>query len=87
MKEAETLAPPENDSSGTAGVTNPGGSNSTAFIQALTGGIKDVLNNISGGGKRSQKKKTMDRYSKTWRLMGATESTGTAGGNQLLQGL
>ena len=86
MKEAETLAPPENESSGIAGVTNPGGSDSTAFIQALTGGSKDVLNNTSGGEKRSQKKKTVDRYSKTWQLMGATESTGIAGGKTTTPG-
>ena len=41
MKEAETLAPPANDSSGTAGVTNPGGTDSTTFLQALTGGFKE----------------------------------------------
>ena len=51
MKEAETLASPDKDSSRTAGVPSPGGSDSTAFIQALTGGIKDVLNNTSGGGE------------------------------------
>ena len=81
------MPPPENESSGVAGVANPGGSDSTAFIQALTGGIKDVLNNTSGGGKRSQKKKTVDRYSKIWQLMGATESTGTAGGKITTPGI
>ena len=50
MKEAETIASPEKDFSGTAGVLSPRISDSTAFIQALTGGIKDVLNNTSGGG-------------------------------------
>ena len=49
MREAETLASPDNGASNTAGVPSPGGSDSTAFIQALTGGIKDVLNNTSGG--------------------------------------
>ena len=50
MKEADTLAPPVHESSGTAGVPNPGGTDSNAFIQALTGGFKEVLNNTSGGG-------------------------------------
>ena len=52
MEEAETLPPPAHESSGPVGVPNPGGADSTAFIQALTGGFKEVLNNTSGGGKQ-----------------------------------
>ena len=78
-KEAATLATTNVGSSGTAGVTNPVGNNSDAFIQALIGGFKQVLENTSGGEKQSQKKKTVDRYSKTWQLMGSMESTGTTG--------
>ena len=49
IKEAETLAPPADAASGTAGAPNPVGGNSSAFIQALTGGFKEVLDNTSGG--------------------------------------
>lgn len=86
-KEAATLATTNVDSSGTTGVTNPVGNDSSAFIQALTGGFKQVLKNTSGEGKRSQKKKTVDRYSKTWQLMRSTESTGMASGKVTTPGV
>ena len=51
MIEAETLLPPAHESSGQAGVPNRGGADSTAFIQVLRGGFKEILNNTSSGGK------------------------------------
>ena len=59
MKEADTLAPPVHESSGTAGVPNPGGTDSNAFIQALTGGFKEVLNNTSGGGNNDPRRRKL----------------------------
>ena len=57
--EAKTLASPEKDFGGRAGVPNPGESDSTAFIQGLKGGIKDILNNTSGGGGGGPRKRRL----------------------------
>ena len=66
VTEAATLAATNIDPSGTAGITNLVETDSAAFIKALPGGFKSVLENTIEGEKRSQKKRLRIDISKFW---------------------
>ena len=91
IKEASSLATPTEvpgaDTTGANPIANAALGTNAAFIAAFTGSMKAVLDNTSGGEKRTQKKKNYDRYDGTWSLLGATEQVGTTGGKIAVPGV